>query len=35
MDSKMPRIIAVSSGKGGVGKTNFVANLALFYASLN
>lgn len=30
-----PRIIAVSSGKGGVGKTNFVANLALFYASLN
>jgi flagellar biosynthesis protein FlhG len=29
------RIIAVSSGKGGVGKTNFVANLALFYASLN
>ncbi len=30
-----PRIIAVSSGKGGVGKTNFVANLALFYAGLN
>lgn len=30
-----PRVIAVSSGKGGVGKTNFVANLALFYASLN
>lgn len=30
-----PRIVAVSSGKGGVGKTNFVANLALFYASLN
>ncbi|MCL0036728.1 MinD/ParA family protein [Thermodesulfovibrionales bacterium] len=29
------RIIAVSSGKGGVGKTNFVANLALFYAGLN
>lgn len=27
--------MAVSSGKGGVGKTNFVANLALFYASLN
>ncbi|MBN2654455.1 MAG: MinD/ParA family protein [Nitrospirae bacterium] len=35
MDSRMPRIMAVSSGKGGVGKTNFVANLALFYASLN
>ncbi len=29
------RIVAVSSGKGGVGKTNCVANLALFYASLN
>jgi flagellar biosynthesis protein FlhG len=29
------RVIAVSSGKGGVGKTNIVANLALFYASLN
>jgi flagellar biosynthesis protein FlhG len=30
-----PRIIAVSSGKGGVGKTNLVANMALFYAGLN
>jgi flagellar biosynthesis protein FlhG len=30
-----PRIIAVSSGKGGVGKTNFVANLALYFAGLN
>jgi len=30
-----PRIIAVSSGKGGVGKTNFVANLALYYAGMN
>ncbi len=30
----MPRVIAVSSGKGGVGKTNIVANLALFYRSL-
>ncbi|MBF0505290.1 MAG: MinD/ParA family protein [Nitrospirae bacterium] len=35
MTNPGPRIIAVSSGKGGVGKTNFVANLALFYASLN
>lgn len=35
MSAKEPRIVAVSSGKGGVGKTNFVANLALFYASLN
>jgi flagellar biosynthesis protein FlhG len=29
-----PRIIAVSSGKGGVGKTNFVANLALHWAGM-
>ncbi|MBF0559780.1 MAG: MinD/ParA family protein [Nitrospirae bacterium] len=35
MTNSGPRIVAVSSGKGGVGKTNFVANLALFYASLN
>jgi len=35
MTTAGPRIIAVSSGKGGVGKTNFVANLALYYASLN
>lgn len=35
MNTTNTRIIAVSSGKGGVGKTNFVANLALFYASLN
>jgi len=35
MNSKSPRIVAISSGKGGVGKTNFTANLALFYASLN
>jgi flagellar biosynthesis protein FlhG len=35
MTNSVPRIVAVSSGKGGVGKTNFVANLALFYASLN
>lgn len=33
--NKGSRIIAISSGKGGVGKTNCVANLALFYASLN
>jgi len=30
-----PRIIAVSSGKGGVGKTNFVANLALCFSAMN
>lgn len=35
MPTEQPRIMAVSSGKGGVGKTNFVANLALFYASIN
>lgn len=35
MFNNSPHIIAVSSGKGGVGKTNFTANLALFYASLN
>ena len=35
MPTEPSRIIAVSSGKGGVGKTNFVANLALFYASIN
>ena len=30
-----PRIIAVSSGKGGVGKTNCVANLAMYFAGIN
>ena len=35
MKTNGPRIIAVSSGKGGVGKTNFVANLALFYSGMN
>jgi flagellar biosynthesis protein FlhG len=30
-----PRIIAISSGKGGVGKTNLVANLALYFAGIN
>ena len=30
----MPRIIAVSSGKGGVGKTHIVANMALIFRGL-
>jgi flagellar biosynthesis protein FlhG len=30
-----PRIIAISSGKGGVGKTNLVGNLALYFAGIN
>jgi flagellar biosynthesis protein FlhG len=29
-----PRIIAISSGKGGVGKTNLVGNLALYFAGI-
>lgn len=32
--SSKARVIAVTSGKGGVGKTNFTANLALALASL-
>ena len=31
---KCPRVISVTSGKGGVGKTNVVANLALAFTQL-
>jgi len=33
--SKWPRVISVCSGKGGVGKTNVVANLAFAFAQLS
>jgi len=33
--SKPARVIAVTSGKGGVGKTNFTVNLALFLQKQN
>jgi flagellar biosynthesis protein FlhG len=32
--TNIPRIIAVSSGKGGVGKTNFVTNIALIFRGM-
>jgi len=34
MKINIPRIITVSSGKGGVGKTNFVTNIALIFRSM-
>ncbi|GAB6183159.1 MinD/ParA family protein [Thermodesulfovibrio hydrogeniphilus] len=34
MKSNIPRIISVSSGKGGVGKTNFVTNIAIVFRTL-
>ncbi len=34
MKINIPRIIAVSSGKGGVGKTNFVTNIALIFSKM-
>jgi len=33
--SEWPRVISVGSGKGGVGKTNVVANLALAFTQLS
>ncbi len=33
--NQSPRVIAVTSGKGGVGKTNIVGNLAVAFASLD
>ena len=33
-NGKRPRVIAVTSGKGGVGKTNLVGNLAIALAAL-
>jgi flagellar biosynthesis protein FlhG len=32
--NQTPRVVAVTSGKGGVGKTNIVGNLAVAFASL-
>ncbi|MFH2065754.1 MAG: MinD/ParA family protein [Pseudomonadota bacterium] len=32
--SNLPRVIAVTSGKGGVGKTNIVGNLAIAFSRL-
>ncbi|TWI72399.1 flagellar biosynthesis protein FlhG [Desulfobotulus alkaliphilus] len=34
LSSDQPRVIAVSSGKGGVGKTNLVGNLARAFAGM-
>jgi flagellar biosynthesis protein FlhG len=35
LDARGPRVIAVTSGKGGVGKTNVVANLAVSLSELD
>lgn len=34
MQNSVPYVIAVSSGKGGVGKTNFVVNVATYLCSI-
>ncbi|MEN2985484.1 MAG: MinD/ParA family protein [Thermodesulfovibrionaceae bacterium] len=34
MKPNIPRIISVTSGKGGVGKTNFVTNIAIVFKTL-
>ncbi|MCX7724511.1 MAG: MinD/ParA family protein [Thermodesulfovibrio sp.] len=34
MKTNIPRVVSVSSGKGGVGKTNFVTNIALIFRTM-
>ncbi|MEN2994882.1 MAG: MinD/ParA family protein [Thermodesulfovibrio sp.] len=34
MKTNIPRVVSVSSGKGGVGKTNFVTNIAIIFRTM-